>query len=78
MYNENVASWEPFIEPLEDAEIGEYRPYRLKAKVELLLVCVGREGREGGEGGGRKEGREEGREGRKGGREGREGGREGY
>ena len=40
MYNENVASWEPFIEPLEDARIGEYRPYKLQAKVELLLVCV--------------------------------------
>ena len=53
MYNENVASWEPFIEPLEDARIGEYRPYKLKAKVEELLLlcvmCVGREeGREGG------------------------------
>ena len=67
MYNENVASWEPFIEPLEDAEIGDYRPYKLQAKVELLLLCVGREGG--------REGREEGREGR----EGRgKGGREGY
>ena len=47
MYNENVASWEPFIEPLEDAEIGDYRPYKLQAKVELLSLCVGREEREG-------------------------------
>ena len=62
MYNENVASWEPFIEPLEDAEIGGYRPYKLQAKVGLLLLCVGREGREGGREG-RKGGREEGREG---------------
>ena len=61
VYNENIASWEPFIEPLEDAEIGEYRPYRLQTKVELLLVCVW---------GGREGGREEGRGGREGGREG--------
>lgn len=33
VYNENVASWEPLVEPLEDANIGDYRPYRLQAKV---------------------------------------------
>ena len=33
IYNENLASWEPLIEPLEDIRIGGYRPYQLHAKV---------------------------------------------
>lgn len=35
IYNENLASWEPLIEPLEDIRIGGYRPYQLHAKVAI-------------------------------------------
>ena len=33
IYNMGVASWEPLIEPVEDYETAEYRPWTFRAKV---------------------------------------------
>jgi len=38
-YNEKVAIWEPFIEPVEDKEIGRHRPWQLVIEVRAVL-CV--------------------------------------
>ena len=38
-YNEKVAIWEPFIEPVEDKETGRHRPWQLVIEVRAVL-CV--------------------------------------
>lgn len=39
IYNQRVAAWEPFIEPLEDPTHGIYRNWKLVAKVSHMLHC---------------------------------------
>ena len=38
VYNVDVASWEPLIEPVEDYATAEYRPWAFKAEV-FVNIC---------------------------------------